>query len=123
MSQQPKHTPGPWYKGRTTIDGDTWVVLARYNEDYSTPIATDCTEANARLIAAAPELGEALLDLLGDLPDIQESGGRFSCVRCGREYSGIAGDTEIPINCPSDLCPSFLARAALRKAGLLEESS
>ena len=63
-----KHTPGPWL----IQQGDEWtggiVTLHGYNED-GTPIywtvasynrQRDEAKANARLIAAAPELLEAL---------------------------------------------------------------
>lgn len=56
-----KHTPGPWeYRGHA------WVQTA---DDKKTPIANfnfyAATEANARLIAAAPELLEACKVALG----------------------------------------------------------
>ena len=61
MSNQ-KHTPGPWYQN---IDGHRRVI---HDETATRTLAVtdDCDEqdgANARLIAAAPELLEALRDL------------------------------------------------------------
>ena len=55
-----KHTPGPWeYRGHA------WVQTA---DDKKIPIANfnfyAATEANARLIAAAPELLEASKEML-----------------------------------------------------------
>jgi len=63
-----KHTPGPWHYDPhyLTVQVDsTWMdddndkpvkcIIARVNED-----------ANARLIAAAPELLEALQDMVSD---------------------------------------------------------
>lgn len=55
-----KHTPGPWeYRGHA------WVQTA---DDKKTPIANfnfyAATEANARLIAAAPDLLESLQELM-----------------------------------------------------------
>ena len=56
-----KHTPGPW-----EYLGHAWVQTA---DDKKTPIANfnffAATEANARLIAAAPELLEACKVALG----------------------------------------------------------
>ena len=61
MSEKGKHTPGPWEAHKTHYGDDrTW--------DVSSPLRTVATindgdglaEANARLIAAAPELLEAL---------------------------------------------------------------
>ena len=52
-----EHTPGPW-----EYLGHTWVQTA---DDKKTPIANfnflAATKANARLIAAAPDLLEALV--------------------------------------------------------------
>lgn len=53
------------------------------------------------------ELLEAIEDLLGDLPSVQDG----VCRHCGREYDDFPdGD------CPSDDCPSFKSRAALAQA-------
>jgi len=58
MPDQPQHTPGPWrasiYCIWGGINGDTYVAGTQ------TAIGADAQEANARLIAAAPELLEAL---------------------------------------------------------------
>lgn len=57
---KPKYTPGPWkmelHEGEYLISGRT------DGHEHFTAIARQ--EANARLIAAAPELLESLLDLL-----------------------------------------------------------
>jgi len=73
-----KHTPGPWYQNKANPlvicapDGfaDPWYVAeATTNCGHS----EDQTEANARLIAAAPDLLEALValddDWTSDFPD------------------------------------------------------
>ena len=72
------HTPGPWdvYPGTRagidTKDGSFSIVVAGYDDD-------ECgiwgrtnaeAEANARLIAAAPDLLEALSELLAEAEDI-----------------------------------------------------
>ena len=59
-----KHTPGPWTQG-TSANGMTcvWLDALTEPEHEMGPSHTwiDCgTEANARLIAAAPDLLEAL---------------------------------------------------------------
>jgi hypothetical protein len=54
------HTPGPWTVAGES--GDYFPTLA----DYS-PIPA--TEKNARLMAAAPDMLNALLDLVALLPD------------------------------------------------------
>lgn len=69
------HTPGPWTvtKGRRcwSIDAPSqsprefptrWLIAETVSDE-------DADEANARLIAAAPELLEALRDLCDAIPD------------------------------------------------------
>jgi hypothetical protein len=55
MSDTPKHTPGPWeYRGKPEIG---YIVF----QTWDTPTAGYVhTEGDARLIAAAPEMLEAL---------------------------------------------------------------
>jgi hypothetical protein len=66
MSDQPKHTPGPWFAKRAG-DGRyfEWYVgrdggNCSIAEDITDPVTRDPSEANAHLIAAAPDLLEAL---------------------------------------------------------------
>lgn len=63
-----KHTPGPWTQGTSAV-GITCVWLDGLTEQKhkmgQSHTWIDCeTEANARLISAAPELLEALLSCL-----------------------------------------------------------
>ena len=59
-----KHTPGPWLarepngKGRGWLAGPAWLGANTYSEEC---------EANARLIAAAPELIKELQSILEDI--------------------------------------------------------
>ena len=65
-----KHTPGPWYVGSGTYEGRNIYSVASVTDDdgftYQPIVASaeddgiDCWDANARLIAAAPDLLEAL---------------------------------------------------------------
>lgn len=65
-----KHTPGPWrldsikdaYRDVSSANGE-WIGLARVPVQFTDE--KDCAEgeANARLIAAAPELLQAVKDL------------------------------------------------------------
>ena len=84
-----KHTPGPWrlygYDVGTAQDETLAVVCA---------MDGDTDEANARLIAAAPDLARALADLLAD------------AVEMGLDDSPVSGSL-------------IEARKALRKAGVL----
>lgn len=67
-----KHTPGPWLLSPTD---DTIVIDATGNEvaavdgDYNDPDTWPQMEANGRLIAAAPEMLEALKETVASLID------------------------------------------------------
>lgn len=75
MTNENKHTPGPWYYDWTTkINGviQGWSIGPADKPldevDHIDPVLTisndaDNAEANARLIAAAPELLEALIEM------------------------------------------------------------
>ena len=70
MSDQPKHTPGPWFAKRAGGVGYfEWYVgrdgeNCSIAEDITDPVTRDPSEANAQLIAAAPELLGALKMML-----------------------------------------------------------
>ena len=74
-----KHTPGPWQSNDYTADGRLVLACAVWTRDSNTPIATTrfqigkyaekdrvIQHANARLIAAAPDLLAALQDCITD---------------------------------------------------------
>jgi hypothetical protein len=63
-----------------------------------------------RLIVAAPKLLAALINLLGDKPDIQNR----QCIRCGRDYQAYPENEGG--NCLSNDCPAYQARAAIAEA-------
>lgn len=71
MSEQSNWTPGPWHAGRedmaTIVDGydSKWIYAGNTYIAVSSgmQVGWDEVMANARLIAAAPELYEALYDL------------------------------------------------------------
>lgn len=87
-----KHTPGPWW-----VD-DNGCVAAGHGDTYETiAIMHDWQgdserEANARLIAAAPELLEALRAVLDEI-DENECGQSLS-VRIGKARAAIAKATQ-----------------------------
>lgn len=65
---KPKHTPGPWCALKYP-DVKSWTVAAQGS------VASKIkTEQDARLIAAAPEMLEALEQIKGLLPDIEGEG-------------------------------------------------
>ena len=84
-NKETKHTPGPW---ETLPDGDTFFIRV---SDKAKPIAKltwACIrraelKANARLIAAAPELLEALEDALACLERLEDKDGayRVTCIQ------------------------------------------
>ena len=94
-----KHTPGPWFAlsgGNVTRNtGPHWAAAGIYIAQVDQK-SMSC-EANARLIAAAPELAEA----------------------CQALISLVNGPMPINWNTVADV--HILARAALRKAGILED--
>ena len=75
-----KHTPGPWTLGKGTVrvrteeneQGHTRLVAECYttNQGIRYPYDFEEREANARLIASAPELLDVLKDLLYDLDTV-----------------------------------------------------
>ena len=63
-----KHTPGPWnISGGQIVAGAQEICTIE-----RTIIANGSPRANARLLAAAPDLLEAALELLGNLYDAGE---------------------------------------------------
>lgn len=73
MNPQAKHTPGEWRVERTNfrheiVAGNTWVAIVLHaRESAQAPESREEQEANARLIAAAPELLEACKALIDEL--------------------------------------------------------
>jgi len=57
------HTPGPWEAIQGDLTGNWWVENVELDRAITAPSKL-LTPANARLIAAAPELLAALKDLL-----------------------------------------------------------
>ena len=73
---QGKHTPGPWREGASTFcRGDGEVQMRVYTDHPPTEfdVFGDNLAANARLIAAAPDMLEALQALM----DLNDNGGPF----------------------------------------------
>jgi len=73
-----KHTPGPWVHRPGQTDGH-WIIglpndipecIGLRGDEYMC-VSGICTEPDARLIAAAPELLEALQALVSDAEDAE----------------------------------------------------
>ena len=66
------HTPGPWTIEKSTrtdhhiIAGRRWIATASNHDFHPTQKENERTIANARLIAAAPDLLAALVALVGE---------------------------------------------------------
>jgi hypothetical protein len=60
-----KHTPGPW-EARWSERGQYWFIDHEQGGEGYTLTKLNCEEADASLIAAAPELLEALRLFVGD---------------------------------------------------------
>jgi len=97
-AERVEHTPGPW--AVHFIDRDGKPSLWIYSHDNGTPSRTvvetgalDCwplSEANAQLIAAAPELLEALEACLADLEHYVSTHGPGPDVRLANAKAAIA---------------------------------
>ena len=76
------HTPGPW-----EIEEDDCILYIGDGEELIASVDLDAwpdiSRANARLIAAAPELLEATRESLNVLARVHEDGG---CPACEEEY-------------------------------------
>lgn len=77
MKRETKHTPGPWHVGERRADDNTLPISDLGNGAKGSALAyvsprpfyADSQEANARLIAAAPEMLECLRKCVEFLED------------------------------------------------------
>lgn len=91
-----KHTPGPWKitEHSNVIRGNCSRLLINITGPYMAPIAQlkgADNRANARLVAAAPELFDALveaLNLLNATTDAKDEQGREVLARLTRVLAG-----------------------------------
>lgn len=61
-----KHTPGPWRYKPHSVDSNYMLIFCSADPAEGDNLRGYCGDANARLIAAAPALLEALQDLLAE---------------------------------------------------------
>lgn len=69
----PQFTPGPWSVENTASQSDRWMVMAPhpYSDAHKYGVARGIEHADdAHLIAAAPELYEALATILANYVDL-----------------------------------------------------
>ena len=89
-----KHTPGPWTAGRLHPDGTIAIgsgsqFIAKCAPSMGSRSSVDEFSANARLIAASPDLLSAL-DLLVTHADPDTHDGEYSHVEMADLYHAIA---------------------------------
>lgn len=83
-----EHTPGPWTA--IQVEGGEWTIWREGTNHFVTETTgTMATEANARLIAAAPDLLEALEALVDPCDCYGRERGDHS-VLCNRARDAIA---------------------------------
>lgn len=118
-----RHTSGPWQSrddyttdGFVTIIGNidgeyvdgkpecTYDVICVCEDEYGERLPN--VAANVRLVSAAPDLLEALRDIVGTVRNDEHG----HCVHCGRDNSDYLDSP-----CADD-CPGERARAAIAKA-------
>lgn len=106
-----KHTPGPWHMGAGNGEGSIFADNGRMRFENGTtlyPIASvnqgwevDEDEANACLIAAAPELFSALKEIISQIDQGGSSGkvfARDACIAAARAAIAKAVAAEIEID-------------------------
>ena len=79
-----KHTPGPWSVTEALGTGNFYKIEKKglmvkvYGKDFYTPagerVRVKTTEANARLIAAAPDMLDALVQILDGMKNAPKPG-------------------------------------------------
>jgi hypothetical protein len=91
-----KHTPGPWEidrEVRTSINmGAKHIALVNFynSPDAERNVSGEEHEANVRLIAAAPELLDALEMVLGKMPDWNQAGETVQQIKAALAKAGAA---------------------------------
>lgn len=66
-----KHTPGPWKCGQESVDPEWWIVTIEGGLIVANVNAHFCQEANARLIAAAPDMLAVLKQVVAQIEDYE----------------------------------------------------
>ena len=112
-TQKAAHTPGPWkYEQQPDLDptgnGFTWAIKANAVTSYAQNPAYANSEANARLIAAAPELLAMLQHALAFIKH-DHSFADCPAAECDTIWSAVEGGPEMECNLKS-------IRAAIAKA-------
>lgn len=78
-----KHTPGPWFYAESEV-GTPFVDSESVGDLSAVALPLDEQKANAHLIAAAPDLLEALEDLLPWLEDARMADGARAAIAKAR---------------------------------------
>jgi hypothetical protein len=93
-------TPGPWRIDRRRIRGQfvTETHIISVDKSHIAEVRPCATEANAKLIASAPDLLEALKDLWGFVQDLQKSNPGYLGKCCLQDYAQL---NRVFINTPT----------------------
>lgn len=86
-----KHTPGPWRTTGVYIDSDFGTVC---HATFSADLSSGSPEANARLIAAAPDLLEAGQKLMRSIQEMDPEQRGCSTVAYAEMFEAIAKATQ-----------------------------
>jgi len=79
------------------------------------PNGEEVSNVSLDLIRAAPDMLD-VLQALSLEPDIQMGEHAWECRFCGREYSVMMGDNELPEICPDSDCPGYQMREVVARA-------
>jgi hypothetical protein len=94
MSTETKvaHTPGPWTARESSLsqDGNLWFIHADITRAHSGRVAEAWNEANASLVAAAPELLEALREVVASWDGTRDVIGPTIKAKLARADAAIA---------------------------------
>lgn len=89
-----KFTPGPWHVGPvddTRVEDSYGNEVAQIDGDYNHPDTWPIMEANAHLIAAAPDLYEALETLMEEYSKVIREYKGLDVGSCGDVAYDVAG--------------------------------
>jgi hypothetical protein len=83
MTNETKHTPGPWHIGMKPGPIIYGLRGAQVADLSARMVPDDETRGNVRLIAAAPELLDALFNALPYVEDVLDNPEQLACFKAG----------------------------------------
>jgi hypothetical protein len=116
------HTPGPWHVVPPTRAEHRWVIGTRDESSVAScePIgpwvSNEEADANARLIAAAPDMADALPELLKLIRRAQDRLTEYLCPEGSNDADECLNDMLEMFDGPEQRRVEQMARAALSRA-------